>query len=215
VAIDLPGTGQASVNVLKPGIARADPAYYTGVVANTVLGGGYSARLNEEIRVKRGLSYGASSRLSANRTTGLFRASAQTKNESAPQVLSLIDEQMKSLVAAPPTAAELTARKSVLVGGFGRSLATTGGLADILGNYALYGVPLDELTRYTARIEGVSAADVQAFAAKAFDPANASVVVVGDAKSFEGPLKAARPNLEVIPASELDLDSATLRKAGK
>lgn len=215
VAIDLPGTGQASVNVVKPGIARSDPAYYTGVVANTVLGGGYSARLNEEIRVKRGLSYGASSRLAANRTTGLFRASAQTKNESAPQVLSLIDEQMKSLVAAPPTAAELAARKSVLVGGFGRQLATTDGLADILGNYALYGVPLDEVTRYTAKVEGVSAADVQGFAGKLLDPANASVVVVGDAKSFTGPLKAARPNLEVIPASDLDLDSPTLRKAGK
>jgi zinc protease len=213
VAIDLPGTGQASVNVVKPGLARADPAYYTGVVANTVLGGGYSARLNEEIRVKRGLSYGASSRLSANRTTGLFRASAQTKNESAPQVLALIDAQMKSLAAAPPTAAELAARKSVLVGGFGRELATTGGLADILGNFALYGVPLDEVTRYTAKVEAVSAADVQVFAGRMFDPARASVVVVGDAKSFVGPLKAARPNLEVIPASELDLDSPTLRKA--
>jgi len=215
LAIDLPGTGQASVNVVKPGIARADPAYYTGLVANTVLGGGYSARLNEEIRVKRGLSYGASSRLSANRTTGLFRASAQTKNESAPQVLSLIDEQMKSLAAAPPTAAELVARKSVLVGGFGRQLATTGGLADILGTYAVYDVPLDEVTRYTAKVEAVSAADIQGFAGRVFDPANASVVVVGDAKAFATSLKAARPDLEVIPASELDLDSPTLRKAAK
>jgi zinc protease len=180
-----------------------------------VLGGGYSARLNAEIRVKRGLSYGASSRLSANRTTGLFRASAQTKNESAAQVLGLIDEQMKSLAAAPPTAAELAARKSVLVGGFGRQLATTGGLADILGDFALYGVPLDEVTRYTAKVEAVSAAAVQGFAGKMFDPAGASVVVVGDAKSFAGPLKAARPDLEVIPASELDLDSPTLKKAAK
>jgi zinc protease len=215
VAVDLPGTGQASVNVVKPGLARTDPGYYTALVANTVLGGGYSARLNQEIRVKRGLSYGASSRLSANRTTGLFRASAQTKNESAPQVLALIDEQMRSLAAAPPTAGELTARKSVLVGGFGRELATTGGLADILGNLALYGVPLDEVTRYTARVEAVSAADVQGFAGRMFDPANASVVVVGDAKSFSAPLKAARPNLEIIPAAELDLDSPTLRKTAK
>jgi zinc protease len=122
---------------------------------------------------------------------------------------------MKSLAAAPPSAAELAARKSVLVGGFGRELATTGGLADILGDFALYGVPLDEVTRYTAKVGAVSAADVQAFAAKMFDPSSASVVVVGDAKSFIGPLKAARPNLEVIPASELDLDSPTLRKVGK
>ncbi|MDB5445941.1 MAG: peptidase family [Phenylobacterium sp.] len=215
LAIDLPGTGQASVNVVKPAIARSDPDYYTGIVANSVLGGGYSARLNEEIRVKRGLSYGASSRLSANRTTGVFRASAQTKNESAPQVLGLMDEQMKGLAAAPPAPAELTARKSVLVGSYGRELATTGGLADILGALALYGVPLDEITRYTARVEAVTPVQVQGFAAKVFDPAQASVVVVGDAKTFAAPLKAARPNLELIPADQLDLDSPTLRKPGK
>jgi zinc protease len=212
LAIDLPGTGQASVNVLMPSIARSDPAYYRGVVANTVLGGGYSARLNAEIRVKRGLSYGASSRLAANRTTGTFRASAQTKNESAPQVLGLIQAQMKGLAAAPPSEAELVARQSVLVGGFGRELATTGGLADVLGYLALYGVPLDEITRYTAQVQAVTPAQVQAFAAQSLDPANASVVVVGDARTFGAPLKAARPDLEIIPADQLDLDSPTLRK---
>ncbi|CAN7146835.1 pitrilysin family protein [Phenylobacterium sp. LjRoot219] len=212
VAIDLPGAGQASVNVTKPSIARSDPAYYTALVTNMVLGGGYSARLNQEIRVKRGLSYGASARFSANRTTGLFRAGAQTKNESAPVVLGLIDEQMKGLAAAPPKPEELTARKSTLVGGFGRELATTGGLADILGNLALYGVPLDEVKVYTTKVEAVTGGEVQGFAGKWLDPSYASVVVVGDAKSFAGPLKAARPNLEVIPAAQLDLDSSTLRK---
>jgi len=215
VAIDLPGTGQASVNMIKPAIARTDPAYYTALVANTVLGGGYSARLNQEIRLKRGLSYGASAGLSAMRTTGLFRASAQTKNESATEVLSLIGVQMTSLVSAPPSDAELTARKSALVGGFGRQLATTGGLADTLGDYAFFGLPLDEMTRYTGKIEAVSAADVQAFSRGMYDPASASALVVGDAKSFLPSLKAARPNLELIPAGDLDLDSPTLRKLTK
>ncbi|MDB5476098.1 MAG: peptidase family [Phenylobacterium sp.] len=215
IAIDLPGTGQASVNVIKPGIRRSDPAYYAGVVTNTVLGGGYSARLNEEIRIKRGLSYGASSRLSANRTTGSFRASAQTKNASAPQVLDLIREEMTKLAAVPPAAEELKARKSLLVGAFGRSLATTGGLADILGNLALYGVPLDEITRYTAKVEAVTPGEVQTFAGQVLGPQGASVIVAGDAKTFATPLKAKLPNLEVIPVGELDLDSPTLRKAGK
>jgi zinc protease len=215
LAIDLPGTGQASVNVVKPGIPRRDPAYYTALVSDAVLGGGYSARLNEEIRVKRGLSYGASSRLSANRTTGLFRAAAQTKNDAAPQVLQLIDEQMKGLAAAPPGDEELKARKSMLVGAYGRALATTNGLADILGNLALYDVPIDEITRYTAKVEAVTPAEVQGFAARLFDPASASVVVVGDAKSFVGPLKAQVPNLQVIPVDQLDLDSPTLTKGAK
>jgi zinc protease len=215
LAIDLPGSGQASVNVVKPAIARRDPDNYPAIVANTVLGGGYSARLNQEIRIKRGLSYGASSRLAASRTTGSFRASAQTKNESAPQVLALIGQQMQALAAAPPAVAELTARKSVLIGGYGRELATTGGLADILGALALFDIPLGEIGRYTALVEAVTPEQVRGFALRRLDPAQASVVVVGDAKAFAGPLKAARPDLEVIPAADLDLDSPTLRKAGK
>ena len=212
IVIDLPGTGQAAVNLAKPGIARSDPDYYPGIVANTLLGGGYSSRLNLEIRVKRGLSYGASSALSANRTTGSFRAAAQTKNETAPQVLDLIVEQMTALGATPASADELTARKANLVGSYGRNLATTGGLANTLGALALYGVPLDEITRYTTRVEAVTPAQVQAFAARVLDPAKASVIIAGDAKTFAAALKAKRPDVEVIPVSELDLDKPSLRK---
>ncbi len=213
IAIDLPGTGQAAVNLAKSGIARSDPDYYSGLVANAVLGGGYSAKLNLEIRVKRGLSYGASSNLAANRSTGSFRAAAQTKNETAVQVMDLIVEQMTTLATTPATADDLTARKSDLVGGYGRRLATANGLAGILGALALYDVPLDEITRYTTRVEAVTPAQVQAFAARVMDPAKASVIIAGDVKTFGAALKAKRPDLEVIPVSELDLDSPTLRKA--
>src|SRR5438874_1497149 len=61
VVIDMPDAGQAAVVVTRKGLRRNDPLYFQAIVANSVLGGGYSARLNEEIRVKRGLSYGASS----------------------------------------------------------------------------------------------------------------------------------------------------------
>jgi zinc protease len=213
IVIDLPGTGQAAVTVAKIGIARSDPDYYPGIVANSVLGGGYSARLNGEIRVKRGLSYGANSSLSARRTTGLFRAAAQTKNVSAPEVLDLITAEMGKLAAEPASAEELKARKSVLIGGFGRSLETTDGLAGILGNLALYNQPLSELNAYTGKVDAVTPAQVQAFAKAHLDPAGASVIIAGDAKSFVEPLKAKLPNLEVIPAAELDLDRPSLRKS--
>jgi zinc protease len=182
-------------------------------VANSVLGGGYSARLNQEIRIKRGLSYGANSGLSAQRSTGLFRARAQTKNESAPQVLDLIDAEMKKLAAEPAGPEELKARKSVLIGGFGRQLETTGGLAGILGGVALYDLPLSEVSAYTGKVEAVTAAQVQTFAKERLDPAATSVIVAGDAKAFEAGLKQRRPNLEVIPVDQLDLDSVTLKKA--
>ncbi len=215
VAIDLPGTGQAAVTVVKAAIPRGDPAYYPGIVTNSVLGGGYSARLNQEIRIKRGLSYGANSRLSAMRTTGLFRASAQTKNESAPQVLDLIVAELSRLAQMPASAEELKARKSVLIGSFGRELATTDGLAGILGSLALYDLPLTEVGAYTGKVEAVTAGQVQAFAKQNLDPAKASVIVAGDAKAFQTELKTRRPDLEVVPVSELDLDSVTLKKAVK
>ena len=198
--------------MLKPGIARGDPDYYPAVVAANVLGGGYSARLNQEIRIKRGLSYGASAGLSAVRTTGSFRASAQTKNESAGQVLDLIKGELERLATQPAGADELKARKSNIVGGYGRALATSEGLADTLGNFALYDIPLDELSRYTGKVEAVQAAQVQAAARRIFDPAQASVLVVGDAKTFSPELKPRLPALNVIPVDQLDLDSPTLKK---
>ncbi len=213
VAIDLPGSGQAAVTVVKAAIPRSDPAYYPGVVANSVLGGGYSARLNQEIRIKRGLSYGANSGLSAQRSTGLFRARAQTKNESAAEVLDLIDAEMKKLAAEPAGPEELKARKSVLIGGFGRQLETTTGLAGILGGVALYDLPLSEVNAYAGKVEAVTADQVQAFARDKLDPAATSVIVAGDAKAFEAGLRQRRPNLELVPADQLDLDSVTLKKA--
>ncbi|MGH6909578.1 MAG: hypothetical protein ACREEG_05265, partial [Phenylobacterium sp.] len=64
-------------------------------------------------------------------------------------------------------------------------------------------------------VEAVDAGQVQAFAGRMLSPQNASVIVAGDAKTFAAGLKAKRPDLEVIPVSDLDLDSPTLRKAGK
>ncbi|MDO9431469.1 MAG: pitrilysin family protein [Phenylobacterium sp.] len=215
VAIDLPGTGQAAVTVVKAAIPRGDPAYYPGIVTNSVLGGGYSARLNQEIRIKRGLSYGATSRLSAMRTTGLFRASAQTKNESAPQVLDLIVAELTRLAETPASAEELKARKSVLIGGFGRDLATTEGLANILGSLALYDLPLTEVGAYTGKVEAVTPGQVQDFAKKNLDPAKASVIIAGDAKAFQAGLKTRRPDLEVVTVSDLNLDAVSLKKAAK
>jgi len=213
VVIDMPGSGQAAVTLAKTAIVRSDPRYYSGLVANSVLGGGYSARLNQEIRVKRGLSYGAGSSLTARQSTGAITTSTQTKNESAPEVISLVRTEMKKLADAPASADELAARKSVLVGGYGRELATTDGLAGILGGLAVYGIPLSEVQAYTGKVEAVGPADVQRFAAEVMDPSQASVIVAGDAKLFGPGLQTALPGAEVIPLTQLDLDSPTLRKA--
>jgi len=210
VVIDLPGAGQAAVRLVKPAISRRDEAYYPGIVANSVLGGGYSARLNQEIRIKRGLSYGAGSSLSARRTTGAFQAQAQTKNESAPEVMDLIATEMRRLAAEPVTPEELSARKSVLIGAFGRALGTAGGLGGVLGELALQDVPLSEITAYTAKVEAVSPEAVRAFAAERLSPQDAAVIIAGDAALFLEALQEKAPDLRRIPAKTLDLEAPGL-----
>ncbi|PAX08223.1 M16 family metallopeptidase [Sphingomonas lenta] len=211
VVVDFPGAGQAGVVVARPAIARADPRYYPLAVANTTLGGGFTSRLNQEIRIKRGLAYGAGSGLSARRRGGMVAARTQTKNPSAPEVVGIIIDEMRKLGAAPAPAAELDTRKAVLVGGFGRAIETTDGVAEILGDYIVQAVPLSELGRYTDVIGDVDPATVRTAAAQLLDPTAASIVVVGEAKEFVDVLRQRYPKLEVIPVSALNLDSPTLK----
>ena len=211
VAIDLPGTGQAAVLLVGPAISRADPRYYAGLVATTVLGGGYSARMNYEIRIRRGLSYGASASMTGRRASGTYVASAQTRNDAAPQVVGLIQSELSGMASRPPDAAELAARRSSLVGDFGRDVGATSSLAAILANLAIYGIDLNEIQTYQARVEGVTTEQVQAFARDVLAPGRASIIVVGDGRQFLDALRQAAPNLEVIPAAQLNLDDPSLR----
>ncbi len=212
VVVDLPGTGQAAVLVGGRSIGRVDPAYYTASVEDHVLGGGYSARLNEEIRVKRGLSYGAGSSISFWRDVGLFQASAQTKNPSADEVAGLIMEQIRMLGAAPAPAGELAARKADLIGEFGRSAATSGGLGQMLSLRAVEGVDIGEVETHAGGIEAVTAKAAQDAAGRVVDPKAVDVVVVGDAHLFVDALRKRFPGLVVIPADALDLEAVGLRK---
>ena len=211
IVVDLPDAGQAGVVVSRGAVARGDGRYYPALLANTVLGGGYTSRLNQEIRIKRGLSYGARSDLNADRETGWIAVGASTKNASAPEVVGLITGEMQRLGSAPIAASELETRRSVLIGGFGRQIERTAGLASMVANQLLDGLPVDEMTRYTQQVRDTPTEAVQQAAATLFDPAMAVTVVVGDARQFGDALRKARPATETIPAASLNLDSATLR----
>jgi zinc protease len=212
VVIDLPDAGQAAVVVTKAGLRRADPAYNVSQVANSILGGGYSSRLNEEIRIKRGLSYGANSNFDLRRQVGPFNASAQTKNESAAEVVGIIVDEMNKMGSAPVADKELGPRKATLIGNFGRSLETSSGLVTRIATLALYGLSPDEINHYVSGVQSITAADVQKFSAEHLTANDADVVIVGDARKFLEPLKQRFKNVEVIPVAELDLNSPTLRK---
>jgi zinc protease len=211
VVIDKPDAGQAAVYLARTGINRRDPDYFRGIVANSVLSG-YSGRLNQEIRIKRGLSYGAGSSLEARRDVGPFAASAQTKNESAAQVADLLLGEIGRLSSAPPAEAELTPRKAVLIGTFSRNLETVNGLVGQVGALAFHGLSLDEINRYINNVQAVSTEDVQKFAGTRLDAKTSNIIIVGNAKLFLPELQKKYPNVEVIPLSELDLNTALLRK---
>ncbi|GAB3385070.1 M16 family metallopeptidase [Lysobacter fragariae] len=211
VVVDRADSGQAAVVTAQRGITRKDPDYFAAIVADSILGGGYSSRLNQEIRIKRGLSYGARSDVSTRVGAGPAITSTQTKNVSAPEVVDLTLGELKRLGAEPTSEAEMTARKAVLIGGFGRATETNDGLAGELVDRALNDLPLASLNDYVADVEAVTPAQVQAVAKRLFSPETANVVVAGDGKEFLEALKAKHPDLEVIKADTLDLDSATLK----
>lgn len=211
VVIDQPGAGQAAVVVAVRGVSRTDADYFPLALGNTLLGGGYSSRLNQEVRIKRGLSYGAGSNLGVRVEEGVFTASAQTRNDAVPAVADLILSEIGRMGTEAVSEAELGPRRAVMLGGFGRSLETVDGLGGAVASLALYDLPMSELASYAANVRNVTPEQIEAAFARHLPGAEASLVIVGDAAQFIEALRAKYPNVEVIPLSELDLDSAALR----
>jgi zinc protease len=215
IVVDLPDSGQAAVAVTRQGLSRRDPRYYPLLVANAILGGGYSARLNQEIRIKRGLSYGSGSSLDARRNPGPFIAVTQTRNDAAGQVLDLTMGEMGKIGSEQVPTSELVARRASLTGGFGRNIETTSGVASLIAGYLQRGVSPDILQSYLPSVVAVTPEQVRAAAAELFPSAGSTVVIVGDSKLFIDKLRARFSDVQLIPVSALDLDSPTLRQAAK
>ncbi len=211
ITVDIPEIGQAAVLLGRVGPSRLSADYVDTLVANAVLGVGYSSRLNSEIRIKRGLSYGAGSSLAARRQPAPITGSAQTRNDAVAQVVDLLGAEFSRLGQEPIAKKELAARKAYIIGSFGRSVETTAGLAVQYSALAQFGLPLEKLQTYSAEISGVTAEHAGAAARKYFDPANATLVIVGDAAKFWDAVKDKRAGMERIGIDELDLGSAALK----
>ncbi|MEO5718059.1 MAG: insulinase family protein, partial [Chthoniobacterales bacterium] len=201
-----------AVTVARPAIERASPDYYSALVANAALGNGFVSRLNREIRIKRGLSYGAGSSLDPRREQGPFAASAQTKNQSAAEVAGLMESELKRLVSEPVQGDELKSRQAVLTGGYARNLETNRGFVSQISDLATYDLPLDTLDKYIPSIDAVTGEGVTNFAKK-YLAEPTSLIIVGKAGDFLEPLKKTFPGVKVIEQKDLDLNQASLSKA--
>jgi zinc protease len=212
LVVDMPDSGQASVKYLQhlqngriDHTKNSSSAYYPAIVLNSALGGGYSSRLNQEIRIKRGLSYGAGSNFTWRKAESNFMTSTQTKNESAAEVAALILEEIKKLTQNPIEKAELNPRKLALTGDFGRNLETTDGLAAAVSELYSFGIPTNELNTYMKNVDAISDQQIRDFAKG--NLLGGDIVIVGDYAKFKDDLKKRFPDLkvEIIKADSIDL----------
>ncbi|MGH7603699.1 MAG: M16 family metallopeptidase [Gemmatimonadaceae bacterium] len=186
--IDKPAAAQSSFRIGSVGVPRSTKDYFALSVMNTILGGSFSSRLNQNLRETRGYTYGAGSRFDMRRAAGPFTASAEIV---AAKTDSALLEFMKELNAIRQSISpvELSRAKRYLQLQLPGDFETTQQIAGALVPVALYGLPLDYYNNYVQNIEGVSLADVNRVAQQYINPAALAIVIVGDRKTIEPGLK--------------------------
>ncbi|HEY2560932.1 MAG TPA: pitrilysin family protein [Caldimonas sp.] len=204
--VDMPSSGQAGLVVALALPERTGSERAVGAVLNSVLGGGYSSRLNQEIRIKRGLSYGAGSALEARREAAFLRIAVQTKNESVAEVVKLVQDEIDRIMKEPIGADELAARKATLIGGVSRSVETTAGLAAVVRALVVANRAPAELRTLIERLEAVSADDIRRYAAAHLGAGQRRIAVAGEASVFGAALKAELPDVVTVGRDKLDLE---------
>ena len=173
-------SAQAHVFIGQPGYPRQDPDHFALTLGNYVLGGGgFVSRLTEEVREKRGLAYSVYSGFAPGLDAGAFRIGFQTRPDQAEAATKVSRDVLAKFVAEGPTEKELKAAKDNLIGGFPLLLDSNRKLIGNVANIAWYGLPLDYLDTWTARMNAVTAADIQAAFARKLQPQRMVTVVVG------------------------------------
>ena len=155
-------SSQVHILVGQPGMKYGDPDYFSLYVGNHILGGGgLVSRLFEEVREKRGLSYGASSYFSPRRGLGPFQASISTREDQTQEALDVLKQTIKDFVDSGPKQAELTSAKKNITGGFPLRLDSNGKISGYLSVIGFYGLPLDYLETFNKNIESVTVNDIK------------------------------------------------------
>ena len=173
---------QAQVLFGQPGYKRTDPAFFPLLVGNYILGGGgFVSRLQNEVREKRGLTYGASSNFAPGLHAGAFTVSLQTRPDQATQALEVARNVVSDFVANGPTETELKAAKDNLIGGFALLIDSNRKLLGNISNIAWNNLPLDYLDTWSRQVDKVTLEDVKtAFSAK-LQPEKMVIIVLGGA----------------------------------
>ncbi len=146
-----------------PGISYQDEDFFPLLLGNHVFGGsGLTSILGEEVRNKRGLSYGISSDFSPLQSGGFWIMSAQTKNAQAASTAKLMRRLLRQFIRNGPDDQQLEAAKKNLVGGFPLKLASNKKILQQISQMGFYDLPLNWLDVYTTRLEQITAQQVKA-----------------------------------------------------
>jgi zinc protease len=187
--IDKPGAPQSSFRLGHVGVARSTQDYFPLQVLNTILGGSFTSRLNQNLRETHGYTYGAGSGFGHRRFAGPFVSLAEvvaTKTDSA------LVEFMRELrgIREPIPEDELTRAKRYLQLRYPSGFETTTGIASQLVPVVVYGLPLNYFDTYVSSIEAVTQNDLRRVAARYVHPERMTIVIVGDRQTIEQPLRA-------------------------
>lgn len=169
-----------------PAIKRADKDFIPAYVANYILGGGgFSSRLMNDVREKRGLTYGISTSLVPYSHAGVLVGEVATKKASVSETIAVVRQTMKTFASKGATAQELADAKTYLTGSFPLAFDSNVGIAAQLNTFQTTGLPVDYVQNRNALIEAVTLDDVKRVAKRLFDPAKLTVVVAGDLPKSE------------------------------
>jgi predicted Zn-dependent peptidase len=187
--VDKPGAEQSQIRVGWVGVPRATPEYFTLQVLNTVLGGSFTSRLNQNLRETHGYSYGASSFFDMRLGAGPFVSGAGVQTDKTAEAVREFFNELNGIVK-PVGMDELTKAKNYIALGLPADFETTGDLSRRIEELIIYKLPETYYEQYVANVQAVTSTAVQKAAAAYVQPSKFAVVVVGDRKTIEAPIRA-------------------------
>lgn len=183
--IDRPGAVQTTVRMAGPALLRSDPAFPALMLAVTVFGGSFTSRLNDNIRERRGYTYGAHARIEQRRAAAQLTISADVGRDVTGAALVETIYELGRMVSARVDDAELDAARRYLQGTLAMGIQTQAGLTAYLSTIVASGLGVDYLRDYPEALQDVGVDDVLAASRAFLAPVNLTTVLVGDVASIE------------------------------
>jgi len=212
--IDKPDAVQTQIRVGKLGIRRNDPDYIPVEVTNRIFGGGYNSLLNTEVRVKKGLTYGAYSQFSPQRYSGAFLVGTFTRTDKTVEATKLVVDLLSRMSSGGTTPEQLKFARDYLAGVYPIQSETAEQVSGRVLTAAAYGLPPDYNRTYPDKIRGVSLDQANAMAKKYLATTDLDIVLAGNISAFRDALKKAFPDAKYdeIPFDQVDVLAPDLRK---